>query len=154
MLNPIGQETKILRDHLARKKLKLTKQREIILEAFLESDHISAEDLHREISKRNVHVGLATIYRTLNLLCEIGIGEQRYFGDIKTVYDNVARKKHHDHLICEKCGKIIEFESPDIERLQEEMAKKHGFTLNRHRLELYGNCSDWENCDDFKKVNP
>lgn len=153
MLNPEAREAKIFREHLANKKLKLTKQREIILEAFLESDHISAEDLYREISKGNVHVGLATIYRTLNLLCEIGIGQQRHFGDIKTLYDNVARKKHHDHLICEKCGKIIEFESPDIERLQEEMATSHGFTLNRHRLELYGNCIDFENCEDFQKVN-
>lgn len=141
-----------LKSELARKKLKLTRQREIIIDAFLKADHITAEELHHEIANKNIHVGLATIYRTLNLLCEIGVGQQRYFGDNKTIYDNISHKKHHDHLICDKCGKIIEFESQAIEKLQEDMAKRHGFTLERHRLELYGHCQDWKNCEEFQKV--
>jgi len=146
------KETKLLKNHLAQNQLKLTRQREIILKAFLKADHITAEDLHQDLAHKNIHVGLATIYRTLNLLCEIGIGLQRHFGDNKTIYDNVSRKKHHDHLICDKCHKIIEFECEDIERLQEEMAAQHGFTLQNHRLELYGHCRDWENCSDWQKV--
>ena len=141
-----------LKERFAKKRLKFTRQRKTIIETFLKADHITAEDLHREITTRNRQVGLATIYRTLNLLCEIGVGQQRYFGDNKTIYDNVSRKKHHDHLICEKCGKIVEFECPDIERLQEEMATLHGFKLKRHRLELYGICEDKENCSELKKV--
>ena len=146
----IKKEVMLLKSHLEKKKLKLTKQRERILEAFLKADHITAEDLHRQIGRRHTPLGLATIYRTLNLLCEIGIGQPRHFGDNKTIYDNVLYKKHHDHLICEKCGKIVEFECPEIERLQEEMAAQHGFTLKNHRLELYGHCEDWENCKDYK----
>jgi Fur family transcriptional regulator, ferric uptake regulator len=146
------KETQLLKEHLSKKKLKLTRQREMILDGFLKADHITAEELHREMIRKNEVVGLATIYRTLNLLCEVGIGQQRYFGDNKTIYDNVSRKKHHDHLICEKCGKIIEFESPDIERLQEEMASRHGFKLNRHRLELYGECADGDNCEELKRI--
>jgi len=83
---------------------------------------------------------------------EIGIGQQRHFDDNRTIYDNVLHKKHHDHLICNKCEKIIEFESPAIERLQEEMAARHGFTLSNHRLELYGHCIDWKNCRDWRKT--
>lgn len=152
-MKAVNKERELLKNHLTQKGLKLTLQRERILEAFLKVDHITAEDLHRQISRKNrPALGLATIYRTLNLLCEIGIGQQRHFGDSKTIFDNVLHKKHHDHLICDKCDKIIEFECPDIERLQEEMAAMHGFTLKNHRLELYGHCLDWENCRDWKKA--
>lgn len=146
------KETKLLKNHLAKNNLKLTRQREIVLEAFLKTDHITAEELHQELARKNTHVGLATIYRTLNLLCEIGIGQPRHFGDNKTIYDNVSHKKHHDHLICDKCHKIIEFECPDIERLQEKVASQHGFALQNHRLELHGYCTDWESCSNWQKV--
>ena len=146
------KEATLLKSHLAKKNLKLTKQREIILHAFLKTDHITAEDLHQKISKKKIPMGLATVYRTLNLLCEIGIGQTRHFGDYKTIYDNVLNKKHHDHLICENCGKIIEFECLPIERLQEKIAQQYGFVLNKHRLELYGECMDGENCKDRIKT--
>ena len=140
-----------LKTQLAQKHLKLTKQREIILDAFHKNDHITAEGLHQQISQTNIHLGLATIYRTLNLLCEIGVSQERHFGDHKTTFDNVLHKKHHDHLICQKCGKIVEFECPDIERLQEEVAEKFGFILQSHKLELYGQCKDTAYCDPSKK---
>ncbi|MBI3810583.1 MAG: transcriptional repressor [Nitrospirae bacterium] len=146
------KEVALLKNYLTKNRLKLTQQRETILEAFLRVDHITAEELYREISKKKrQRMGLATIYRTLNLLCEIGIGQQRHFDENRTIFDNVLHKKHHDHLICNKCDKIIEFESPAIERLQEEMAARHGFTLNNHRLELYGHCLDWKKCRDWQK---
>lgn len=148
----LNKEVALLKNYLAKNRLKLTQQRETILEAFLRVDHITAEELYREISKKKrQRMGLATIYRTLNLLCEIGIGQQRHFDDNRTIYDNVLYKKHHDHLICDKCDKIIEFESPAIERLQEQMAARHGFTLSNHRLELFGHCIDWEKCRDWQK---
>lgn len=145
----IVEETTLLKSHLAKNHLKLTKPREIILEAFLQADHITAEELHRKLTRKSIHLGLATVYRTLNLLCEIGIGQQRHFEDNKTIYDNVSHKKHHDHLICDKCHKIIEFECSDIERFQEKIAAQYGFMLQNHRLELYGHCRD---CSDWQKV--
>ena len=137
------QETQRLKDHLTKHHLKLTVQRKAILEVFLKSDHITAEALYREIAKKKKNpLGLATIYRTLNLFCEVGIAQQRHFGDAKTLYDNVSRKKHHDHLICNTCGRITEFESPAIERLQEDVARKNRYLIQSHRLELYGICAD------------
>jgi Fur family ferric uptake transcriptional regulator len=136
------KEAGLLKKQLARRHLKLTKPREIILDAFLKNDHITAEALYQQISNGNIHLGLATIYRTLKLLCELGIGQERHFGDHKTTFDNVLHKKHHDHIICGQCGKIVEFECPGIEELQEKMAKKLGFVLQSHRLELYGLCKD------------
>ena len=77
--------TTLLREQLSKRHLKLTRQREIILDAFLKSDHITAEELYNQLSQEATHLGLATIYRTLNLLCEMGIGQQRHFGDQKTL---------------------------------------------------------------------
>ncbi len=134
------QEILNLKDHLAKHHLKLTRQREQILTEFLKTEHVTAEQMYRQLSKRNPHIGLATIYRTLNLFCAAGLAQARHFGT-QTQYDNVVHKGHHDHLICTSCGKIVEFEDCDIERLQEEVARKNGFAIHTHRLELYGLCS-------------
>jgi len=134
------KEISVLKDHLARHQLKLTRQREYILQAFLQNEHITAEQMYRLLAKKDPHIGLATIYRTLNLFCEAGLAQARHFGS-QTQYDNVAHKGHHDHLICTGCGKIVEFENQEIERLQEQVANRNGFTIKTHKLELYGLCS-------------
>jgi Fur family ferric uptake transcriptional regulator len=134
------KEISLLRDHLAKHQLKLTRQREQILSLFLKVEHITAEQMYRMLAKKDPHIGLATIYRTLNLFCEAGLAQARHFGT-QTQYDNVSHKGHHDHLICTDCGKIVEFENCDIERLQEEVAKRNGFTIKTHKLELYGLCA-------------
>ncbi|MBM4123909.1 MAG: transcriptional repressor [Nitrospira sp.] len=130
----------LLKDHLAKHQLKLTRQREHILTVFLNVEHITAEQMYRMLAKKEPHIGLATIYRTLNLFCEAGLAQARHFGT-QTQYDNVSHKGHHDHLICTGCGKIVEFENCDIERLQEEVARRNGFSIKTHKLELYGLCS-------------
>ncbi|MDE3224409.1 MAG: transcriptional repressor [Nitrospirota bacterium] len=134
------KETLLLRDHLAKHQLKLTRQREQILSVFLKMEHITAEQMYRMLAKKDPHIGLATIYRTLNLFCEAGLAQARHFGT-QTQYDNISHKGHHDHLICTDCGKIVEFENCDIERLQEEVARHNGFTIKTHKLELYGLCA-------------
>jgi Fur family ferric uptake transcriptional regulator len=134
------KEIEALKDHLAKHQLKLTRQREVILSAFLKMEHVSAEEMYRLLARKYPHIGLATIYRTLNLFCQAGLAQARHFGT-QTQYDNIAHKGHHDHLICTGCGKIVEFENCDIERLQEEVARRHGFTIETHKLELYGLCS-------------
>ena len=135
-----AKESAVLKDHLARRQLKLTRQRQHILNAFLRMEHVTAEQMYRELAKKDPHIGLATVYRTLNLFCEAGLAQARHFGT-QTQYDNVAHKGHHDHLICTACGKIVEFENCQIERLQEEVARKHGFAIQTHKLELYGLCA-------------
>ena len=135
------KEIGLLRDHLAKHQLKLTRQREQILNVFLRMEHITAEQMYRMLAKKDPHIGLATIYRTLNLFCEAGLAQARHFGT-QTQYANISHKGHHDHLICTDCGKIVEFENCDIERLQEEVARRNGFTIKTHKLELYGVCTN------------
>lgn len=129
------------REFLVRKGLKSTRQREIILDAFLRaSTHPSTEELFLKIRRKHPTVGYATVYRTLKLFAECGFAEERNFGDGQTRYEWIGETEHHDHLICTRCGKIIEFEDPHIEKLQLEVADRHGFTITSHRLELYGYC--------------
>jgi len=130
------------REYLVRKGLKTTRQREIILDAFLRaSTHPSTEELFLKIRRKHPTVGYATVYRTLKLFAECGIAEERNFGDGQTRYEWTGEETHHDHLICTRCGAILEFEDPRIEELQREVAAGHGFTIASHRLELYGLCS-------------
>jgi Fur family ferric uptake transcriptional regulator len=123
--------------------LKHTKQRDLILVSFLESNqHISAEQLYQVVRSENPSVGFTTVYRTLKLLVDAGLAQERHFDDGLTRYE--VEHAHHDHLVCLMCGKIIEFESDEIENAQERIAAGYGFKIVRHRHELYGNCSD---CD-------
>ena len=134
-------ETKMLRQYLRHRGLKVTQQREEIAQIFLGSErHLSAEDLYHQIRETHSEVGLSTIYRTLRILVDAGLASRREFGDGITRYEPGAGGEHHDHFICINCGAIIEFENQDLEDLQKEVAKKHKFTILRHNLELYGYC--------------
>ncbi len=130
------------KDFLLTQGLKSTNQRELILEEFLRAgSHLSTEDLYLRLRMKNPRIGYATVHRTLKLFAECGIAEQRHFGDGQARYEASAQDEHHDHLICISCGKIVEFEDSRIEELQMEVAGEHGFSIERHRLELYGYCS-------------
>ena len=130
------------RDYLGKHGLKATRQREVILDEFLAAgSHLSTEELYRAIRDKNPGIGYATVHRTLKLLAESGLAAQRHFGDGQTRYECSSEEDHHDHLICTLCGAIVEFENPGIERLQEEVARKHGFLLRDHRLDIYGECA-------------
>ena len=123
------------------RKLNTTSQREAIVEQFLRTkDHISIDELLARVRKRQPKVGYATVYRTVKLLVDSGLAVERQFGDGQARYEVVG--DHHDHLICMKCGLILEFEDDDIERLQDKIAERlGGFTVLRHRHELYGLCA-------------
>ena len=122
--------------------LKSTGQRDDIARVFFElARHISAEELYAEVKKVNPHVGYATIYRTLKLLKECGLLNERHFDEGQARYE-VVGEHHHDHFICEHCGKIVEFENPALERLQQDVARQLGVVLRHHKIELYGLCAD------------
>jgi Fur family ferric uptake transcriptional regulator len=136
------------RDALARyleaHSLKRTRQRDVILDVFLAAKgHVSSEDLYQTIRKKNPRIGYTTVYRTMKLFVEAGLAEERHFDDGVARYE--VEQDHHDHLVCTKCGRIVEFESDLIEKTQTEIAAKYGFRILRHRHELYGHCS---NCRD------
>lgn len=127
--------------YLARQGLKHTRQREQILETFMgQSGHLTSEQLYREVEKRSPAIGAATVYRALKLFVEAGIATASQFRDGVTVYE--TRRAHHDHMLCLRCDKVIEFEDDEIERRQERIAGEHGFELVRHRHDLYGYCAD------------
>ena len=131
----------MLTTYMAKKGLRSTDQRKLIVETFFRSDnHVSIEELLAQVRAKDRRVGYATVYRTLKLLTECGVANERRFGDGLTRYELADDATHHDHLICVDCGDITEFEEPRIEDLQESVARSHGFELRSHKHELYGIC--------------
>jgi Fur family transcriptional regulator, ferric uptake regulator len=125
-----------LREH----GLKSTAQRDDIARVFFElGRHISAEELYAEVKKVNPHLGYATIYRTLKLLKECELVSERHFDEGQGRYE-IIDERHHDHFICENCGRIIEFENEGLEQIQQAIAAELGVSLTRHKIELYGLC--------------
>jgi len=133
----------LLNTHMERRGLRSTDQRKLIVETFFNApNHISIEELLAEVRQQDPKVGYATVYRTLKLLTECGVAFERKFGDGLTRYELADESSHHDHLICTSCSKIIEFEEPKIEELQEKIATRYGFELLSHKHEMYGTCAE------------
>ena len=125
--------------YMEKNGLRSTSQRRIVTDTFLRSTgHVSIEDLLAMVREVDPKIGYATVYRTLKLLKESGIAYERKFGDGVARYEVAHEDEHHDHLICLTCGKVVEFENDEIERLQDALAAKCGFKLLRHTHELYG----------------
>lgn len=137
-------EREVLARYLEEHNLKHTKQRDVILEAFLGSrGHVTSEELYQLVREQNPNIGYTTVYRTMKLLADAGVAQERHFDDGVTRYE--LEQEHHDHLVCLRCGRIIEFECEEIEVAQSHVAREHGFEVLRHRHELYGNCAE---CQD------
>jgi Fur family ferric uptake transcriptional regulator len=137
----VGREEKeVLARFLRQNRLKRSEQREAILDAFLRSDrHLSVEDLLHLVQKRRPDIGRTTVYRTLKLLQQAGLASQL---DVQgqARFEHEYNREHHDHFICNSCGEIIEFSSPEIERAQDQIAAGLGFVIQGHRHQIYGLC--------------
>jgi Fur family transcriptional regulator, ferric uptake regulator len=122
--------------------LKLTNQRKVICEVFFgQTGHQSVEDILAMARGLDPKVSLATVYRTLKLLQGYGLAKSHNFQEGQSLYEPCFdQTDHHDHLICTKCDIIVEFVNQEIERLQERVAKAHGFVITNHKMELYGLC--------------
>jgi Fur family ferric uptake transcriptional regulator len=132
-----------LNDYMAKHGLRSTEQRRLVTEMFFATEeHLSIEDLLDRVRIEEPKIGYATVYRTLKLLKDCGLAFERHFGDGVSRYEVAWANEHHDHMICVECEKIVEFEDHDIEELQHDVAARLGFTLVRHKLELYGMCAD------------
>ncbi|MCH7683537.1 MAG: transcriptional repressor [Gemmatimonadetes bacterium] len=128
-----------MRDH----NLPLTHQREAIASALFHSEeHLSVEDIEAILRDENVHVGKATVYRTLDLLVRAGLVDEHDFGEGFKRFEPRSARSHHEHLICLACGKVVEFTSERIERMKALIADEHGFRHHHHRLDIYGVCSE------------
>ena len=127
---------------LKNNNLKFTRQREVILKTLYERDeHFTPEDLYilLKSSYPELNIGIATVYRTLNLLEESALATSISFGAAGKKFE-LANKPHHDHMICKSCGLIIEFQNEKIEQLQLEIAKKNNFQITSHLMQLRGLC--------------
>lgn len=120
------------------KNMRMTEQRRVIARVLsTASDHPDVEELHRRAHAVDPHISIATVYRTVRLFEEAGIIDRLDFRDGRSRYEEHT-DEHHDHLIDMKTGKVVEFVDPEIEALQEAIARKLGYKLVDHRLELYG----------------
>ncbi len=136
------EEQEVFLEHIQKKGLKRTAQRDLILDVFLRiEDHLSSEDLYRLVRQEDPTVGQTTVYRTLKLLTEAGLAREVRFGDGLTHYEHNYKHQHHDHMICSSCGKIIEFFSAELEAIQDAMAAKHKFEVREHLLRIIGLCA-------------
>lgn len=139
-----------LRRKLQARQHKMTPQRQTVLQIFLNhpGEHLSAEDVHGILRNSQMEMGLATVYRSLELLSDLGILQKMEFGDGCSRYEvntTGPSSHHHHHLICTKCGKVIEFEDDLLENLEQDIMEKSGFSITDHQVKFFGFCRE---CQD------
>lgn len=141
-------------EELKRAGLKITLPRIKILSILQQpmNQHISAESVYKILLEQREEIGLATVYRVLNQFDDAGIVTRHHFEGGKSVFE-LAQKAHHDHLVCLKCGKVVEFEDNVIEQRQSDIAEAHKIKLTNHSLYLYGECEDEDACETYRKRN-
>mgnify|MGYP006287565535 CR=1 FL=1 len=140
--------------YLKKNNLKYTLERKDIVEAIIGLDkHFDAEQIYQQLRKQASDVSLATIYRTIPILIDSGLISETLHCRDKVVYEKVFHRGHHDHMICIRCGKIIEFYNEDIEKLQNEICKKYHFLPVEHRLGIKGYCKECQKEIEKEKKN-
>ena len=123
--------------------LKTTRERVMILEEVMKrNDHFDADQFAADLNVSGVKVSRATVYRTLDILNDMGIVHKSTLGHKHQHYENMVNRSHHDHLVCLDCDKVVEFMDPRIEELQEEVCRKNGFIIKDHSLQLFGICEE------------
>lgn len=139
--------------YLREQGLPVTHQREVVAEVVFGSmDHLSVDDIERQLRDRGDRIGKATIYRTLDLLVRSRLVEEHDFGEgFKRYEHRLSRQPVHEHLICVECGRVIEFRSAEIQNVERRVREEHGFVPARHRLDIYGLCRE---CHDAGATLP
>jgi Fur family ferric uptake transcriptional regulator len=135
------RELQIFRKYLERRGLKLTSERRALFdEIFGRHEHLEADELLVRLRSKHKKISRATIYRTLELLVDSGIVGKVRIGEAGYRYERLRAGDHHDHLICDQCGRVIEFFEPRIEALQDVVAERYGFVLLSHSHQMRGIC--------------
>lgn len=149
-LEMVREAEDILHRHLKRVGLKQTAQRDNILRTFLETrEHLSTDELHRLVKKKDARIGYTTVYRTLKLLADCGLASEVAFHDGIARYEHQYNRRGHHHMVCTECGSSVEFFSPEVERLEKEIGRRHRYLTTRHTFQIYGVC---EACRDKKQL--
>ena len=135
-------------EKLKEKDYKITNQRKIIIKELLKQaeQHLSAEDIYNAVKKEHPEIGLATVYRTLDLLADLEIIHKIDFGDGRARYElGGGEHHHHHHLICLTCGEVIEFNDDLLDDLEAAIKQQSGFTVVDHQVKFYGICDKCNN---------
>ncbi|HVP12589.1 MAG TPA: transcriptional repressor [Phycisphaerae bacterium] len=146
MARPVSQQVVetaegVFREYLRERGLKYTAERRLLLEAVMRNnEHFEAEELLLDMRQASRHVGKATVYRTLKLLVDCGIVREVHFSNKQVHYEHAYGQDAHDHMVCTRCGRIIEFEATDVERLRTVLSLRHGFHAFSHRFQIRGLC--------------
>jgi Fur family ferric uptake transcriptional regulator len=131
--------------HLKAKGLKSTPERlEVLREIFGRENHFAIEDVAQALRRHGRPVSRATVYRTLSLLAETGLIREAVRGNGYIHYEHVRESEHHDHLLCVHCGAVVEFVNAQVERIQDEICRRHGFTPLSHTHQINGLCGRCE----------
>ena len=132
------ENVELLVEALKKEGLRFTEQRKFIWDEITSSDdHREAEDIFLSLRKKNINVSRATVYRTIDVLVKNNLVRKLDIGDAPSKYENKIDSHHHDHMICLETGDIIEFYNEELENLQDEIAKKHGYKVVRHVHQLF-----------------
>jgi len=134
-----AEAKKKFKAYLSSQQLKYTRQRKAIADVFFDQNrHLSLTEIHTLARQQHPSTGFATVYRTMKLMAESGLASEHKFAEGQARYEPAG--DHHDHLICVRCGKIVEFEDHEIEDIQDRLARQYGFKVVGHRHEIYGDC--------------
>jgi Fur family ferric uptake transcriptional regulator len=149
----VREAQQILHQHLKRVGLKQTAQRDTILRTFLETrEHLSINELHRLVQKKDVRVGFTTVYRTLKLFVECGLASEVAFHDGIARYEHQYNRRSHHHMVCTGCGSSVEFFSPEVDGLEQEVGTRYGYATTRHTFQIYGVCEDCRKKDSSRRL--
>ena len=144
----IDEVKEIFRSYLKEKKHRQTPERFMVLEEIYRADgHFDADDMYFRMKNVGYRVSRATVYNTLDLLLECGLVQRHQFGRNQSIYERAYAYRQHDHIICNKCGKVIEFCDPRLQEIKTMLEKIHNFEISGHSLHFYGVCNDPETCE-------
>lgn len=149
----VREAEEILHRHLKRVGLKQTGQRDTILRTFLETrDHLSTDELHRLVQKKDSGIGYTTVYRTLKLLAECGLASEVAFHDGIARYEHQYNRRSHHHMVCTGCGSSVEFFSHEVDHLEQEIGRRYHYLTTRHTFQIYGICEDCRKGEAHEKI--
>ncbi len=137
----VVEEYQVLESYLRERGQKMTKPRQLVLDAFLGIErHVTAEELFDAVRALDPGIGQATVFRTIKLLAEAGLAREALKDEGPRRYEHAFRHEHHDHLVCSACGGVVEFMDEGVERAQAAVYARYGYKACGHNLELYGLC--------------
>ncbi len=137
------EQLEVFADYLKKNGLKMTRQRELLVQTFLEADgHLSADELFELVKQKDQKLGFATVFRTLKALTECGLARETDLSDGRTRFEKLYKRPDHHHIVCEVCGKTIEFFSPELHELEMEIVSKYHVKPVRQRLQIFGVCEE------------